>query len=316
LAILSAIAMIYGVGGLTTIEPGEYGVVIQQFGSEKGMKDAGLSIGTHWIEPFIYDVETYDTKAHKFDLEMQASTKDGQPVSVHATLEISLEHGKVKDLHTLIGRDYYAQVVEPAARAAIRGALPTQLSDTVYQGVGRDLIQTAIEGALVEKGIEDRGINVAINLQEIRFLNEGYLAILERKAGAAQLEEIERREALAAEQAALKVEHEARGVKLARIQAAEAQREESRLQGEGERLQKEEVAQGILAVGQAEADVIRLKANALTGSGGKLYRDIQVLGGLGENVEFYGVPTGAPGTSTYIIDEALQGKIAVGGGSD
>jgi len=66
-------------------------------------------------------------------------------------------------------------------------------------------------------------------------------------------------------------------------------------------------------VGQAEADVIQLKANALVGSGGQLYRDIEVLGGLGSSVEFYGVPTGAPGTSTYIVDEALQGKIAVGG---
>ena len=55
-----------------------------------------------------------------------------------------------------------------------------------------------------------------------------------------------------------------------------------------------------------------MKANALVGSGGELYRDIEVLGGLGEAVEFYGVPTGAEGTATYIVDEALRGKVAVG----
>ena len=59
-----------------------------------------------------------------------------------------------------------------------------------------------------------------------------------------------------------------------------------------------------------------MKANALIGAGGALYRDIEVLGGLGESVEYYGTPTGAPGTSTYIIDEALRGAIAVGGGND
>ena len=57
-----------------------------------------------------------------------------------------------------------------------------------------------------------------------------------------------------------------------------------------------------------------MKATALSGSGGALYRDIEVLGGLGKTVEFYGVPTGAEGTNTYIIDEALRGKIAIGGG--
>lgn len=311
-AVLLAFGTIYGLSGVNVVEPGEFAVVIKQFGEDKGVLEDGLSVGTHWIDPVIYDVENYDTKAVKYSLEMQASTKDGQPVSVHANLEISLEHSKVRTLHAKIGRDYFEQVVLPAANSAVRGALPTQLSDTVYQDSGRLIIQTAIEEALAQKQVGSRGIIVAVNLQEIRFLNAGYLEILERKAGAAQLEEIERREAAAAEQRATKTEHTARGEKLARIQAAEAGREESRLKGEGVRLQKEEEAKGILAVGEAESEVIRMKAEALIGSGGQLYRDIEVLGGLGEHVEFYGVPTGAAGTSTYIIDEALRGQIAVG----
>ena len=305
-AILVCIGALVGVGGWTTVEPGEYAILIQQFGDEKGVQEDGLDVGTHWVNPITYDVEVYDTKARQFPLEVEASTKDGQPVRVTSTFEISLEPTKVKDLHSLIGRDYYDRVVSPAATAAIRDALPTQLSDMVYTDDGRIFIQQSVLQALRAKNIDTRGIIAHVNLQEIQFLNPAFVQVLERKASAAQLEEIQRREALAAEQEAIKVANTAEGQKQKRIKEAEAQREELRLNGEGNRLQQEEIAKGVLAVKTAEAEGQRLLVNAY-GNNPEIVSQIEWAKQIGKNVTVYGIPTGSPGTQSMMdVNSWLQ----------
>lgn len=311
-AFLVVFILIYGLAGFTTVAPGEYAIVIQQFGEGKGVKEQGLSVGTHWVDPTLNDVEVYDTKATQHALEVGASTKDGQPVTVHVSLEISLDAAMVKDLHQLIGRDYYNRVVEPAARASIRDALPTQLSDTVYTNEGRRLIQDAIISDLEEKEVGSRGIIVSVNLQEVRFTNEDFVDVLERKASAAQQEEIERRGALAAAQKAIAVENEAEGEKNRRIQLAEAGREELRLAGEGAQLRDEAAAAGQLAIAKAQAEGRQLLVNAYGGgaAGAAAVVGIAWAENLGPNVKVYGVPTGAPGTSTLIdLNSVLQGAL-------
>ena len=312
--ILVATGLIYGLAGITTIEPGEVGLVVKNIGEGAGVQEHTLNTGMHWYDPFINDVIVYDTRLKQYALDnIPAGTQDGQPITVDVSFEIGLSDAGVPALHEQIGPDWFDEVVYPAARAAIRTATANKLSDEVYTGTGRALIQTELTEGL-QKKLSDKGIRITANLRDIQFQNQDFVATLERKAKAAQEEVIQLRLAEAAKQEALKVQAVAEGQKFKSVQEAEARKESARLEGEGERLKQEEVAKGILAVGQAEADVIKLKATALIGTGGKLYRDIEVLGGLGKTVEFYGVPTGAPGTSTYIIDEALKGKIAVGGG--
>ena len=315
--VLAFVGLIYGLGGITGLEPGEVGLVIKQFGEGRGIQKETLGNaqgGTFWIDPITNDVAVYDTKLKQEKLlDILSNTADGQPILVDVTFEIGLISRNVPALHAQIGRDYFNQVVYPAARSAIRNSTSQHDSDVVYTGEGRALIQSNLTEVLATK-LEPLGIRIQANLSDIEFQNQDFVATLERKAKADQEEVIQTRLAEAATQEAIKVKNVAEGAKFKRIQEAEAERETLRLEGEGERLKQEEIAQGILAIGNAEADVIKLKANALTGSGGALYRDIEVLGGLGQTVEFYGVPTGAEGTSTYIIDEALRGKIAVGGG--
>ena len=310
-ALLLFIFFTYWMSGFNQVEPGEVAIKIQQFGEEKGVKDDYLDVGTHWVEPFWFDVENYDTKAVQYPLEVQASTKDGQPVSIHATFEISLQHDMVKVLHSTIGRDYYNRVVEPAARASIRDALPTQMSDTVYTDEGRAFIQAAILSDLAEKRVEARGILVSVNLQEIRFLNDAFVNVLEEKARAAQQATIQERLAEAAEQEAIKVANIAEGEKQKRIKVAEAKREEMRLEGEGSRLQKEEEAAGLLAMVTAEAEGVKLRRLALSGPGGAEVVSIAWAENLGPNVKVYGFPTGAPGTTSIIdVNSVLQGALA------
>lgn len=284
-----------------------------------------ISLGTHWVEPFMYDVAQYDTRAQQYDLAaIPSNTADGQPITVDLSLEISLDDDNVPNLHNEIGRDWYESVVYPAARSAVRNSTAAADSDAIYTGAGRAAVQSSIQETL-DAHLSRNGISVVVNLRDVSFQNQDFVNTLEAKAKAAQQETIQSRLAAAARQEALrvqataegerfKVEQEAQARRFSTEQAAAAQREKLRLEGEGARLAEEERALGILAVATAEAEGIRLKNEALSGPGGVLVRDIEVLGGLGENVEFYGVPTGAAGTSTYIIDEALRGQIAVGGG--
>lgn len=312
IAVLAAIGGLYAFAGVNIIEPGEVGLVVKNFGANKGVQELTLNTGAHWYDPTINDVVVYDTRLKQYELTgVPAGTQDGQPIEVDVSFEIGLLDHNVPTLHETIGRDYFDEVVYPKARATIRTATANKLSDEVYTGAGRAAIQAELNEALSSK-LQPMGIRISANLRDISFLNKDFVATLERKAKAAQEEVIQQRLAAAAKQEALKVQATAEGEKFKVEQAAMAERIRLQLQGEGEYLKQAEIAKGILAVGQAEADVIKLKANALVGSGGELYRDIEVLGGLGEAVEFYGVPTGAEGTATYIVDEALRGKVAVG----
>ena len=311
-AVLAAIGILYGISGISSIDPGEVGLVVEQFGKERGIRSTTLNTGTHWVDPFTNDVIVVDTRLRKYEqLDIPSNTKDGQPILVDVVFEIGLLDHNVPALIENIGTDWYTQVVYPAARSAIRNNTSEHMSDAVYTGAGRAKIQEELTTELASR-LEPMGIRLTANLSDIEFTNSDFVRTLEEKAKAAQQEVIQQRLAAAAVEEALKVKATAEGERFKREQAAQARMYELQKEGEGERLKQEEIALGILAVGQAEADVIKLKANALVGAGGELYRDIEVLGGLGEQVEFYGVPTGAEGTKTYIVDEALRGKIAVG----
>ena len=311
---LLLVAAIWGIAGLTVIDPGEVGLVVRQFGENRGMQKITLDTGTHWVEAFTNDAIVVDTRLKQYKLvDIPSNTKDGQPILVDVVFEIGLLDSNVPNLIENIGTDWYTQVVYPAAKSAIRNNTSEKMSDEVYTGEGRASIQEQLTNELGSR-LEQYGIRITANLSDIEFTNSDFVATLERKAKAAQEETIQARLADAAVAEALKVQAVAEGQKFKVVQEAEAEKQRLRLQGEGVMLQKEAEALGILAVGQAEADVIKMKATALIGSGGELCRDIEVLGGLGKTVEFYGVPTGAEGTNTYIIDEALRGKIAIGGG--
>jgi regulator of protease activity HflC (stomatin/prohibitin superfamily) len=307
-AVILAIGGIYGLAGITGIEPGEVGVIVKNIGANRGMQEETLNTGMHWLDPFIYDVPIYNVKLRQYQLnDVPASTKDGQPIEVDVSFEIGLVDSGVPNLHETIGKDYFNQVVYPAARATIRTATANKLSDEVYTGEGRAAIQTEISNGLQIK-LESAGIRITANLRNIDFLNTDFVATLEEKAKAAQKEVIQERLAAAAIQEALKVKAVAEGQKFRVIQEAEAEREKLRLQGEGVRLQKEEEAKGILAVGLAEAEVTKQKRAALAGAGGAEMVSIAWAENLGPNVKVYGVPTGAPGTNSIIdINGILQG---------
>ena len=312
LGVTASIGILYAIAGLTTVEPGEYTIQIKQFGENRGIQAQGLDTGTHWVDPILYDVETYDTKFKQYTIEgLRSSTKDGQPIALDISFEIGLIDEQVKNIHETIGHDYFDQIILPAARSAIRASTSSADSDYIYTGAGRAEVQSKINENLA--GLEARGIRLTTNLRDVWFVNEDFVNKLEEKAKAAQQVEIENRKAEAAIHTAEKVANIARGEKDKRVLAAEALREELRLQGEGSRLQKEEEAKGILAVKQAEAEGQRLLVSAYGSMGAEAVVGIAWAENLGPNVKVYGIPTGSPGTTSLIdMNSMLKGAFAPG----
>lgn len=308
--ILFAVLSLYGLAGITIIEPGEVGLQIKMLGAERGTQPETLDTGWRWIEPLSYDVAIYDTRLTQYRInDLPAQTKDGQPILLDVSLEVGLIDNLVPMLHEKIGPDYFDQVVYPATRSAIRNNTGKVLSDEIYTGKGRELVQNAVQEYLGEK-LSGFGIRVAVNLRDVEFTNADFIQTLERKAMAAQKVIIAEREAEQAEFQAKQMENLAEGEKQKRIKAAEADREERRLKGEGARLEKEETAKGNLALYRAEAEGLRLKNQAF---GAKNLVSMEWAKQLGPNVKVWGVPTGSPGTATVMdLNGILQGAFKGG----
>lgn len=322
--IACAFGLIYGIAGYTTLDAGEVGVVVQQFDSifgdgKRGMQEQTYTAGTFWIDPIWYDLFDYDARSHQEAIsEIKSGTKDGQPVLLDVSFEISLTHSLVPTIHETVGKDYYDEIVLPAARKAIRTAAGSVVSDRIYTDSGREEVGSRIDSILQDK-FTHRGINIVTNVRDITFINEDFIKILERKAGAGQLEEIERRGAAAAEQTAVKMENLAEGEKQKRIKAAEAKAAEVTLAaaaeaermeaiGNGSKKQKIAEAEGLLAMMEAEAEGRRQLADALGGEGGARIVEIEWAQNMGPNVKVYGIPTGAPGTNSIMdLNGMLKG---------
>lgn len=304
-AILALSLLIMGMGGITHVEPGEVGILIKTIGADRGMQKETMSTGTHWVNPWTYDTAIYDTRITQYPLNnIQAQTGDGQPITLDMTFTVSLSDDKVPELHQRLGHNYWSRIAQ-VADSSIKNHTTNQSSDTVYTGAGRVNIQNGINSDLAAQ-FEQYGIKVVANLNDLKFQNHEFVAVLEQKAAAAQGEEINKRKAVAAEQEAIRVENEARGQKLKSIQESEGRRESLRLEGEGNRLRDEATAAGNLALAKAKAEGLRLENDALSGVGAKYIASMEWAKFMGPNVKVYGVPTGAPGTSTFMFDEAMR----------
>lgn len=312
--VVAVVAVIYMLAGLTSISPGEVGILVKNVGANTGMQPGVLSIGMHWVDPITYDVVQYDVRQRQMEevVDLPAGTGDGQPVTATFSVQLGLVAKLVPILHESIGPDFYQQVVHPAVLQVVKNKIPSRKSDEVYTSAGREGIEEAINTEM-RKRFGQYGITTIINLKDLKFTNQQYVGILEQKARAAQQVEVETRLAAAAVQASVKVANTAEGEKQKRIKAAEAQREEQRLYGEGERLRKEEDAKGLLAVALAEAEGTKAKRQALEGAGGDRMVQLEWARNLGPNVKVYAVPTGAPGTSSFLdLNGVLRGALKGG----
>jgi regulator of protease activity HflC (stomatin/prohibitin superfamily) len=78
----------------TRIDAGHEGILIKQYGSEKGIQDVSLVTGRVWYNPWTEDVEQYATFIQTVDYEaFNVNAKDGSEFIVDPTLSFNIVSG-------------------------------------------------------------------------------------------------------------------------------------------------------------------------------------------------------------------------------
>lgn len=78
----------------TRIDAGHEGILIKQYGSDKGVQDVSLVTGRVWYNPWTEDVEQYATFVQTVDYEaFNVNAKDGSEFLVDPTLSFNIVSG-------------------------------------------------------------------------------------------------------------------------------------------------------------------------------------------------------------------------------
>jgi regulator of protease activity HflC (stomatin/prohibitin superfamily) len=90
----------------TRIDAGHEGILIKQYGSDKGIQDVSLVTGRVWYNPWTEDVEQYATFVQTVDYEaFGVNAKDGSSFSVDPTLSFNIVSGNSPKIFTKYRKD-------------------------------------------------------------------------------------------------------------------------------------------------------------------------------------------------------------------
>ena len=85
----------------TRIDAGHEGILIKQYGTDKGVQDVSLVTGRVWYNPWTEDVEQYATYVQTIDYDaFGVNAKDGSSFSVDPTLSFNIVNGNSPKIFT------------------------------------------------------------------------------------------------------------------------------------------------------------------------------------------------------------------------
>ena len=164
---------------ITTIEPGEVGIVIRLGAAQEQALDEGL----HFIIPFITRVQKLNIKIQKAEVKTSAASKDLQEVNTTIVVNYVVDKKQAVTLYREIGMMYLTTVIEPAIQEAFK-------ADTAKYTAEELITDRAAVSKEIEKSIKVRlepfWVRIeAINITSFDFSAEFNKAI-EAKVTAAQ----------------------------------------------------------------------------------------------------------------------------------
>jgi regulator of protease activity HflC (stomatin/prohibitin superfamily) len=242
--------------GLVFVQPDERGVVITI--REGGVRQVALEPGLHWVVPFVEWVQPYSISRQSYtmsiapnegdltgDDSIRARTKDGQEVTVDASVIYAIDPTKVVSMHINWQNRYENELVRPAARNTIRDAVSQYSIEEVVstkRAEMEQLISTELGKALADNDL----VLLGFLLRDIHFSDE-YAAAVEQKQIAEQQ----------AQQAKFVVESKKQEAEQAR-QVAQGQADAAVIKAKGE-------AEARIIQAEAEAKANDLLAASLSG---------------------------------------------------
>jgi regulator of protease activity HflC (stomatin/prohibitin superfamily) len=306
LALVLLITMLL-ISGCAEVGPQEGGVRTTYLGFSKGLgakewfkqgiKVNPLEPGLYMHIPHLTEVVKYPVKEQQYHMfketemtrdDVSFKTKDGQKAWIDVTVRYRLLFDKLSVLHREYGGTYIESVLRPTVRSLVNNKLGEFSAEQIYDGktrqtVAKDIGELMNVGYQGQRGTREMGLEIVDVLFRRFEFTEEYQAAIELKRIASE-------QNLAAVELAKKKEAEARGEKLAVIQKAEGEAEQVRLEADAGLYAKLKEAEGIEAVGKAEAMAQSALADAL-GGGGEVVR-LEFARHLAPSFQVWGIPTG------------------------
>lgn len=91
---LATLVLAITIASCTRIDAGHEGILIKQYGSDKGVQDVSLVTGRVWYNPWTEGVEQYATFVQTIDYDaFDVNAKDGSSFSVDPTLSFNIVKG-------------------------------------------------------------------------------------------------------------------------------------------------------------------------------------------------------------------------------
>lgn len=105
-ALISVIVMSLTSCGYERVDAGHEGILVNLYGSNKGVDDVSLVTGAVWFNPFTEEVYEYATSIQTVDYEpFQFNSKDGSVFTFDPTIMLHLEHGKAPEVFVRYRKD-------------------------------------------------------------------------------------------------------------------------------------------------------------------------------------------------------------------
>jgi regulator of protease activity HflC (stomatin/prohibitin superfamily) len=221
------VALIFGSGAIYTVDEGHIGIV-KRFNEAK----AQVSPGLHFKVPFVDSVESIEVRTRKNEEKMSSSTKEQMPVTVHVSVNWTVDKASALDLYRQYGglTQFEQRILDPRFRSATKDVIPRFEAEQLIQDRASSI--QLIESNLIE---EMKSFPVVVdNIQienitlPVKYIQSIETKQTEKNLAAAEQHKLERQRLEA----------------LREVNTADAQ------------------AQGIVKVAEAEADAIRLKGQA------------------------------------------------------
>jgi len=300
--------------GIINIHPTECAVEVNKFIGK--VMDMPKGVGYHLYNRWVTDMVTYKVAARAYPGDVESSeksdkynldlkTNDGQNIDVDLTIIYALRTKEVPRLHAEVGRNYQDEVLLPQIRSEARLVVGSYEAEQIYQGKVRDEIQQAIKQKLQLALAKYPAIQIQDALLRSFSFSKDFERKIEEKKLAAQQVEINKNKAYAQEEEAKRMEAEARGDKLKKIQVAEGEAQSRRVIADAERYSLEQEAKGKLAIFQSEAEGKRLAAVAL--GGGHNVVALKFAENIPDKFRIFGIPIGENSTSLMDLNGVLKG---------
>jgi regulator of protease activity HflC (stomatin/prohibitin superfamily) len=153
LSVIGLLALIFAIGGWTTVPAGHRGVEIRMGKVTGRILEEGMAAKT----PLLVSVQDMEVRIQKEQVRTEGASKDLQVVQVEAALNYNADPKRVAELFRDVGMDYMKRVVDPAMQESVKAVIAQYTAEELV--TKREPVRAAIKLMLSDK-LSVRGIVV------------------------------------------------------------------------------------------------------------------------------------------------------------